>query len=72
MPANDKMNHEGRAYYSVAATAKLLGLTKAKVLQLAPQQGMQTVQLNTNGRLWISAKSIIAYEKERLLKKRKP
>ena len=62
MPAKDKITHEGSAYYSVAATAKLLGTTKAKVLQLVAQHGMKTVQLNTNGRLWISAESIIAYE----------
>ena len=65
MKAKDKIVHEGKAYYTVAATARLLATTAAKVREKMGRGELEWVQLQTNGQLYISAESIVSYEKRK-------
>ena len=65
MKAKDKIVIEGKAYYSVAATARLLATTTAKVREKMGSGELEWTQIRTNGRLFISATSILSYEKRK-------
>ena len=60
MKARDKVVHNGTLYYSVGATARLLGTTKAKVNEMMGRGELKWMQFKINGPLFITATSIAA------------
>lgn len=65
MPAKGKINHQRKAWLSVAATARQLGTTTAKVRELMGRGELAWAQPRAKGKLYISAESIVAYEKRK-------
>lgn len=65
MATKSQMMHEGKLYYSIAATAGLLGTTAPKVKQLMVPEGLEWANFRVNGPIWISAESIAAYSRRR-------
>ena len=65
MPPNDKVVHKGKVYYSVGATARMLSTTATKVRELMGRGDLDWTQLRLNGRIVITAESIVAYKKRR-------
>jgi len=61
MSVRNQKVHEGKIYYTVAATARLLGTTAPKVRQLMIPEGLEWTNFRVNGQVWISAESITAY-----------
>jgi len=61
MKEKDKIIQNGVVYYTVAGTAKFLGITKNKLKELMGQGQMQWIQFKPNGPLYITAKSLVAY-----------
>jgi hypothetical protein len=56
----------GKAFYSVPATADLLGVPKSKVQDLMGKNILEWDQTHLNGRLIVSLESIRAYRLSRL------
>jgi hypothetical protein len=63
MPAKGKINHQGKAWLSVASAARQLGTTTGKVRELMGRGELAWAQPRANGKLYISAESVVAYEK---------
>ena len=61
MPANDKVVHKGKVYYSVGATARLLATSATRVRQMMGRGDLEWTQLRVNGRILVPAESIVAY-----------
>ena len=61
MKSKDKITRDGVVYYSVAGTAETLGITKTKVKELAGQKQLEWTQFQSNGPLYVAAKSLVAY-----------
>jgi len=57
------MMHEGKLYYSMAHTAAMLGTTTPKLKQFMVAEGLDWANFRVNGPIWISAESIVAYQK---------
>lgn len=60
MPANDKVVHKGKVYYSVGATARMLSTTATKVREMMGRGDLEWAQLRASGRILITADSIVA------------
>ncbi len=60
--------HEGKLYYSVVATAKLLGITKPRLKQIMASESLEWCNFMENGPIWISASSVEIYRKQHLSK----
>ncbi len=65
MAIKTQIVHDGKIYYSVPATAKLLGTTTPKVRQLMEPEKLDWQNFRVNGGIYISAESIIAYMRRR-------
>jgi hypothetical protein len=63
MPVKGKINHQKKAWLNVAATARQLSTTTAKVRELMGRGNLTWTQPRANGKLYVSAESIVAYEK---------
>jgi hypothetical protein len=63
--APKKIIHKGKAYYAVGATALILSTTPKRVKEMMGSGDLKWTQLRVNGRLYISADSIVAYQKRR-------
>ena len=63
MSAIKKVIHEGKAYYSVGATARVLLTTPKKVKEMMGRGDLKWTQFRSNGRLFITAESIAGYTK---------
>lgn len=61
MAAKTQTTHEGKLYYSIPATAKLLGMTTTKLKQIMVQEGIEVCNFRVNGALWVSAADISSY-----------
>lgn len=59
----NQLVHDGKLYYSVAATARMLGTTSPKLKKVIISEGLDWANFRVNGPIWISAESIIAYQK---------
>lgn len=57
------VTHAGKAYYTVAAAARLLGTTTPKIREMMGRGELEWTQLRVNGRLRIPAEGIIAYQR---------
>ena len=66
MKSNDKIIHNGTAFYTVSATAKLLKITHAQVRELMTKGELKWIQLRTDGKVYASASSILSHPKCRL------
>lgn len=55
------MVHDGEKYYSMPAAARLLGTNVTKLRQIIIEENIEWENFRTNGRIWLSAKSLIAY-----------
>jgi len=53
--------HDGQQYYSLAASARLLGTSVANLKKIMVKEGLDWTNLRVNGPLWISAESINSY-----------
>ena len=60
-----KILHNGSTYYSVADAARYLGTTTPKVRGMMGDGSLEWAQFRANGKLFITAKSLV--EKERAL-----
>lgn len=65
MRTRGKINNQGKSLLSVAATALQLSTTTAKVRELMGRGELAWAQPRANGKLYISAESIVAYEKRK-------
>ncbi len=65
MTIKPQVVHEGKIYYSVPLTAKLLGTTTTKVRQLIEPEKLDWQNFRVNGGIYISAESIVAYMRRR-------
>jgi hypothetical protein len=65
MAVKTQLMHEGKLYYSVAATARLLGTTTPKLRQLIIPEGLEWANFRINGPIWISAESVASYLRRR-------
>ena len=65
MPVNRRIVHEGKAYYSVGATARVLSTTARKVREMMGRGDLEWTQLRINKRLLIPVESIVGYIKRR-------
>lgn len=62
-PAVAKVIHNGRAFYSLADTAKLLGTNIVKVKQLLGEGKLELMQRRLNSKtFYVSGESIIRYK----------
>lgn len=61
MKSKDKITRDGDVYYTVAGTAKSLGITKTKVKELMGQKQLDWTQFKSDGPLYITAKSRVAH-----------
>ncbi len=61
MKSKDKITREGVVYYTVAGTAESLGITKTKVKELMGQKQLEWTQFKSDGALYVTAKSLVAY-----------
>jgi len=61
MAAKTQIVHEGKIYYSVSATARLLGTTTTKLKQIIAVEGFEWQNFRVNGPIWIGAESINSY-----------
>jgi hypothetical protein len=68
--ARPKIIHEGKTYYAVGATARLLGTNTLKVKQLMSDGSLEWSNLRMNGPLYISEASILGYQRKQLERKR--
>ncbi len=64
MPKYDKVIHNEKAYYSVGATARMLSTTATKIREIMGRGELEWTQLRVNGRIVISAESIVAYKRQ--------
>jgi hypothetical protein len=62
-PTNKKIVHEGRTYYSVGATARILSTTPKKVKEMMGRGDLEWTQFRDNGPLFVTADSIVGYQK---------
>ena len=60
MKSKDKVILDGAVYYSVPATAKLLGVTKPQVRILMGKGELEWTQFQPNGPLYVAAISLVA------------
>jgi hypothetical protein len=73
MPANDmpklltatisparKVIHNGKVYYGVGAAARMLSTSATKIKEMMDRGDLEWTQLRVNGRILISAESIVA------------
>jgi excisionase family DNA binding protein len=60
-----KVLHNGEVYYSVSDAAHYLGTTTTKIRQMMGDGSLEWTQFRVNGRLFISAKSLV--EKQRAM-----
>ena len=65
MTAPKKIIHEGRVYYAVGVAAKELRTTAAKVREWMGSGELQWIQRRANGRLLVSAESLVALQRKR-------
>lgn len=63
MSANKKVIHKGKTYYSVGETARILSTTAIKVKEMMGRGDLEWTQFRVNGRLFITAESIVGYKK---------
>lgn len=63
MAGKEKVIHKGQAYYSVGATARMLSTSSKKVWEMMGTGDLEATQLRVNGRILITAESIVAYKK---------
>jgi hypothetical protein len=63
MSAIKKVIHEGKAYYSVGATARILSTTPNKVREMMGRGDLEWRQFRRNGRLFVTAESIVGRTK---------
>ena len=63
MKARDKIVHKSITWYSVAATAKMLGVTKMQAREMMGKGELEWTQLEPNGPLFVAAHSIIGHRK---------
>lgn len=61
MAIKNQIIHDGKVFYSVKATAKLLGTTTTKIKQIMIPDGLEWTNFRVNGAIWISASSVNAY-----------
>lgn len=59
MLVKNQVIHEGKIYYTVAATARMLSTTTTKVRQMMGTGDLEWTQLRVNGRILITAESIV-------------
>lgn len=57
-----KIMHEGKVYYSVQDAARYLGTTKTKIRERLGSGELTLGQANVNGKLLVSAESLVAYK----------
>lgn len=57
-----KILHEGKVYYTVADAGRYLGTTATKVRQLMGAHKLEWTQGRVNGKLLVSAESLISYK----------
>lgn len=60
-----KVVHEGEAFYSVPDAAKYLGTNQNKIRIMMGDGSLQWKQFKENGKLYITAKSLV--EKQKML-----
>lgn len=60
MVKKNSINYEGQLYYSQAAAAKILGLTKAELKSIMGEN-LEWCNFKVNGPIWITALSIKEY-----------
>jgi hypothetical protein len=65
MKSKDKIVCDGAVYYSVAATAKLLGMTKPQVKTAMGSGQLEWAQFKPNGPLYVTAISLVAQLKRK-------
>ena len=65
MAAKTQMMHQGKLYYSVAAAAKLLGISRPKLKQLIGPEGIEYCNVRANGAIWVSSQDINSYLRRR-------
>lgn len=58
-----KIMHEGKVYYSVPDAARYLGTTATKIRQIMIAK-LEWTQARVNGKLIVSADSLLAYKNE--------
>ena len=65
-----KIIRDGRTFYTVGATAKLLRTNTMKVKRLMADGSLEWSNLRVNGPLYISEASVLAYQRRQLEQKR--
>jgi len=58
-----KTLYEGKVYYDVVSTARLLRTTAAKVQHLMSEGELKWTQLRVGGKLLVHAESIVGYKR---------
>jgi len=57
-----KILHDGKVFYTVPDAARYLGTNATKVRQLIGAGEMEMDQIRTNGKLLVTAESLVAYK----------
>lgn len=65
MKSKDKIVRDGTVYHSVAATAKLPGITKPQVRLAMGQGQLEWAQFQPDGPLYVTAVSLVAQLKRK-------
>lgn len=65
---SSKAIHDGKTYFTVGATAKILGISANKVRDLMGIDELEWTQFRVNGQLMIAAESIACYRKRLMAK----
>jgi hypothetical protein len=68
--AKPKITRDGKTYYTVGAAAKLLRTNTMKIKQLMGDGSLDWSNLRTNGPLYISEASVLAYQRKQVEIKR--
>jgi hypothetical protein len=68
--AKPKITSEGKTYYTVGTTAKLLRTNTFKVKQLMADGNLEWSNLRMNGPLYISQESLLALQRKQVTIKR--
>ncbi len=66
MAARSQVIHNGKLYYSMTASARLLGTTVSKLRQAMIPEGLEWTNIRVNGPIWISADSLESYRRRKL------
>jgi hypothetical protein len=69
--ASYKVTHNGKTYFTVPATAKMLLTTANKVRDLMGAGELEWTQFRVNGQLMILADSVISYRKRMIARRAK-